>query len=201
LLRAVSSMSFRRSRDINLTDILTTIINDIINRTSLFSHVDINRLLVCIAYNRQRGRGGTFGKLVPLKFKGGLDVVHYRGEYYSMPRIFHRGKRLLYLVYFYIPMFFNLSPQEKLAVIFHELFHINPDFNGDIRRLGNAGSIHGYSRITFNSLFERELVSFCEYVRGAPSIDFLGMNAEYLKKSYSRVYGQRMKLPKPVIVR
>jgi hypothetical protein len=98
-------------------------------------------------------------------------------------------------------MFFNLSPQEQLAVIFHELFHINPDFNGDIRRLGNAGSIHGYSKITFNSLFERELVSFCEYVRGAPSIDFLGMNAEYLKKSYSRVYGQRMKLPKPVIVR
>ncbi len=187
--------------DINLTDLLTNIIKEIIHRTSLFSHVDINRLLVCIAYNRQRGRGGTFGKLVPLKFEGGLDVVHYQGEYYSMPKIFHRGKRLLYLVYFYIPMFFNLSPREKLSVIFHELFHINPDFNGDIRRLGNTGTSHGYSRDKFNSLFEEELVSFCEYIRNTPSIDFLGMNAEHLKESYSRVYGQRMKLPKPVIVR
>jgi hypothetical protein len=180
---------------------LTHIINDIIIRTDLFSHIDINRLLVCVAYNRQRGRGGTFGKLVPLRFKDGLDVVCFRGAYYSMPRIFHRGKRLLYLIYFYIPRFFNLGPQEKLAVIFHELYHISQDFNGDIRRLGKKGASHGHSRVRFNSLFEGELLSFYEYAGETPFINFLRMDAEYLEKDFSRVFGRRMKLPKPIIVR
>ena len=194
-------MSFQRLPEINLTDMLTLIINDIVIRTDLFSHIDMSRLLVCIAYNRQRGRGGTYGKLVPLRFKGGLDVVYFRGAYYSMPRIFHRGKRLLYLVYFYVPGFFNLGSREKLAVIFHELYHISQDFNGDIRRLGKRGSSHGHSKTRFNALFEGELLSFCEYAQKTPLIHFLRMNAEYLEKSFSRVLGRRMKLPKPIVVR
>jgi hypothetical protein len=124
------------SNEINITDRLTGIIREITRFSESFKHIDTERILVCTASNRSRSRGGTYGKLVPLKFKDGSPFMEYRNRVYTIPEIVLDDVKLLYIIYFYMPRFYDLNPLEKLNVIFHELYHISPSFNGDIRRMG-----------------------------------------------------------------
>ncbi len=186
--------------EINLTDVITLIIQEIALRCEDFSHVDTRRVLVCMATNRSNASGGTFGKLVPMRFKDGAETLRYRGKLYAMPRLRHGGVDQRYIIYFYHPRFFNLSPSEKLKVIFHELYHISPDFNGDIRRLAARKASHGASRERFDDFFEHDLTKFYAHIEKTPYMKFLEMNAHALRISFERIKGRRMKMPKPVVV-
>jgi hypothetical protein len=186
--------------EINLTDVITLIIQEIARRGGNFSHVDARRVLVCMASNRSNASGGTFGKLVPLRFKDGAETLRYRGKLYTMPRIVHGGVEQRYLIYFYHPRFFNLSPLEKLKVVFHELYHISPDFNGDIRRLAARKASHGGSRERFDDLFEDDVREFYAYIQTTPYMNFLSMNARVLRASFEKISARRMKMPAPIAV-
>ena len=183
---------------IDLTEIITRIIQEITATSNQFSHVDVNRLLVCLGSNRRNGRGGTLGKLVPLRFEKGAQVLKYRSRYYTIPEVIQDGVTFLYLIYFYMPRFFDLDPDEKLKVIFHELYHISPDFDGDIRRMGAVKKAHGHSRNKFDLLYEEDLISFREHIRQTPLIDFLELDSKSIFKLYRTVTGRRMKHPKPI---
>jgi hypothetical protein len=50
---------------------------------------------------------------------------------------------MLYILSFYLPRFQNLPLREKLITVLHELWHISPSFNGDIRR--HAGRYHAHT--------------------------------------------------------
>ncbi|MCU0821840.1 MAG: hypothetical protein MUC95_05120, partial [Spirochaetes bacterium] len=167
-----------KTNKINLTDRLTDTIKIIIQNTSIFSHIDAGNVLVFVSTNKKNGRGGTYGKLVPLKFKDGESIQKFNGKYYTIPGILNNGIPQLYIIYFYIPRFFDLDLNEKLRVIFHELYHISGDFNGDIRRMGQIKKAHGFSSKRFNSLFQNELNAFYEYIRsaGIAETDFLKMD-------------------------
>jgi hypothetical protein len=105
---------------------------------------------------------------------------------------------MLYLIYFYTPRLFSLKPLDKLRVIFHELYHIHPSFNGDIRRLGANKASHGHSKKKFNDLFEAELYSFYEHIKDSRHYAFLEMDMRTIHAQYRSVLCRRMKLPKPV---
>ncbi len=184
---------------INITDVLTLIIQDIQKRVETFSFLDMDRLTVCIASNRKNSRGGIYGKLVPLHFENGAKQVTYRGKIYSMPTVIRDSIRQKYLIYFYMPKFFDLDAREKLRVIFHELYHISPDFNGDIRRMTKGKAAHGHSRKHFDSHFENELEIFFNYIKDTPYIRFLQLTGKDLFMIFNNVKGRRMKLPKPVL--
>ena len=110
-----------RKQKLNISNIISGLIGHISAGFDSFSHIDNSKILVCIASNRTNGRGGIYGKLVPLKFKDGSDILKFNGRYYAMPRIIENGISLLYVLYFYNPKFFNLSAYEKIRVIFHTL--------------------------------------------------------------------------------
>ncbi len=185
---------------IDLTDVLTLIIQEISLHVQLFSFLDLSRISVCIASNRKNSRGGIYGKLVPLFFEGGAEQVTYRGRRYKMPPVQRDGTRQKYLIFFYMPKFFDLNPREKLRVIFHELYHISPDFNGDIRRMTRGKAAHGHSRKEFDSHFEKELNEFFKFIQETPYRGFLDLNSREFFTSFSKVKGRRMKLPKPLLV-
>ncbi len=187
-----------QQQKINITDVIMLIIREIASRTALFRHIDVTRVLVCISSNKSRRRGATFGKLVPLRFKDGATTLRYRGRTYTMPKVVSGGMEQLYIIYFYYPKFFNMPPMEKLRVIFHELYHISPDFNGDIRRLCEVKASHGGSRKKFDLLFENEMKEFYGYISGTPYMNFLGMDTAALERSFKKVYGRRLKVPKPL---
>ncbi|HOW81457.1 MAG TPA: putative metallopeptidase [Spirochaetota bacterium] len=185
---------------INLSDTLALMIHEAVRRYPSFGHIDLNRVQVCISSNRG-GRGGIYGKLVPLKFKDGSPVVRHRGKIFRMPDIVMNGVPQLYIIYFYMPRFFDLPPEEKIRVIFHEMFHISGDFNGDIRRMAAVKSAHGHSRDRFDSHFRNEILDFCEYVRQTPFYNFLQLDSRGLKSRFNRITGARMKMPRPFAVR
>jgi hypothetical protein len=193
-----TSTSYTAADTINLTSYLHTIITDIVSRFPSFSHIACEKILVCIAANRAGSRGATFGKLVPMKFKGGEDVLLHRGKYYAMPKIEMNSVKILYLVYFYIPRFTDLDPVEKLRVIFHELYHIHPDCNGDIRRFGKSGSAHGNSKKRFDTRFEREVIEYANAIRETKFWEFLSLNTKGIFATYRTVLSCRMKMPRPI---
>lgn len=158
----------------------------------------MNRILISIAFNRKNSRGFTLAKLVPLRFKDGSNILKYNNKRYTMPRIVNNGISLLYIIYFYSPKFFDLPPIEKLRVIFHELYHISPEFNGDIRRLGRVKAAHGASKKKYNIQFEKELQQFYSTISETQIKYFLDLDTNLLRKNYQNIYCRRMKLPKPI---
>ena len=187
---------------INITDVLTLIIREIVRFSPVFSHIDTDRLLVSLASNRSGGRGGAIlGKLVPLRFENGMKTMRYRGRLFTMPEIRHREIPQLYIVYFYTPRFFDLPAEEKLRVIFHELYHINPEFNGDIRRMGKKKAAHGHSRKHFDFHFIEEAEAFGSGIRDTGYYRFLSLSTKELEETFSRITGLRVKTPRPVAVK
>jgi predicted metallopeptidase len=186
--------------EINLSLALTAIIAEIVQNTVSLNHIDISRILVCVGSNKSGRRGGLYGKLIPLRFENGSSLLKYRGRVYTIPEIVHNGTTCLYIVYFYMPRFFNLPWHEKLKVIFHELYHISPRFDGDIRRMGAVKTAHGHSKKHFDSLYDSELRSFMQYIRTTPHMHFLEMDSSSIYRRYRRVTAVKMKNPKPVII-
>ena len=183
---------------IDLSFALAAVISAIVRHTPSLSHIDVERVLVCVGTNRGNGRGGLYGKLIPLRFENGTSRTVHRGRTYAIPEITRGEKSFLYVIYFYMPRFFDLSWEGKLGVIFHELFHISPRFDGDIRRMAAVRAAHGRSRRHFNSLFSDDLRAFIPRARGSVHYDFLRMDTAALYRRYRDVTAIRMKNPKPV---
>lgn len=191
----------KESFSINLTDVLTLIISDIISYTEEFYNFDLNKILICCASNRKDFNGATYGKLLPLKFQNGSDVIKHRGHFYTIPKLIINNYEILYIIYFYMPKFFNLSAKEKINVIFHELYHINPSFNGDIRRMGDFKKAHGYSKKKFEEKYIEYADVFYNKVINLPYYKFLSMNSYEIHGQFKTVKYQRMKSIKPVLIK
>ena len=189
-----------KENSINLTDTLSLITHEMITRTPEFSHYDINRMLVCCASNRSDSRGGIYGKLVPLKFENGSDIISFRGRLYTLPKIIHNNIEIKYLIYYYHPKFFDISAREKVNVMFHELYHISPEFNGDIRCMGKVRAAHGHSKKSFESRYLDFAENFYSFVKGTPYHAFLEMNSLDLQNTFKKIRCRRMKTVKPVPV-
>jgi hypothetical protein len=183
---------------INLSEVLSLIVHSASEKCALFSHIDSAKCLICVSSSRS-GRGGIYGKLVPLRFENGERVLIYKNRKYIIPSLFIKETEILYIVYFYMPKFFNLPAKDKLNVIFHELYHISPLFNGDIRRMGKVKAAHGHSKKHYDSNYENELNEFFSYLEQTPFINFLKLDEKGLKKNFKKIKSVRMKLPKPFI--
>lgn len=185
---------------INLTDIFTEIIHDMIKSTDEFKSFDSSKILVCCASNRKDYKGATYGKLLPLRFKDGSEIIKHNGKFYTIPKVKFNNTELLYIIYLYIPKFFNLSARDKINVMFHELYHINPDFNGDIRRMGEFKSAHGHSRKSFEEKYIEYSDNFYKTVQNASYYNFLLMSSEEIRTQYKVIKYRRMKNIKPVLL-
>jgi len=189
-----------RDDEINLSHALTAVIHDIVRSSQALGHIDVESTMVCVGSNRSGRRGGLYGKLIPLRFENGSQVLRYRGRFYTIPEVSNNGRICLYLIYFYMPRFFNLSWEEKLRVMFHELYHISPRFDGDIRRMGPVKKAHGHSKKHFDTLYDSDLQEFIRNIHSTPHQRFLAMDARSLYRNYRRVTAVRMKHPRPVII-
>ncbi|MBS0211149.1 MAG: hypothetical protein JSS27_19560 [Planctomycetes bacterium] len=108
---------------------------DITVRLPEFRHIDMSRVALRGCQTRRAGRYGVQASLTPMRFKDGAVQTIRRGRPYRVRPIHDRaGREMLYLLSFYLPRFLDLSYDEKLATVCHELWHIGPTFNGDIRR-------------------------------------------------------------------
>ncbi|HPS56520.1 MAG TPA: putative metallopeptidase [Spirochaetota bacterium] len=183
---------------INLSDTLTLLLHEMVSRTEEFRLFDVNRILLCCSTNRKTTGGGIYGKLLPMRFENGSEIVKHNSRFYTIPKLVVNDIEILYLMYFYMPKFFDLPAAEKVNVMFHELYHISPAFNGDIRRMGSVKKAHGHSKKAFEEKYIEYSRNFYEYVRSTPYHAFLSMRSDELRRRFKKVNFRRMKAVKPV---
>ena len=185
---------------LNLTAELERLVADIVVRVEELRHIDPQRLLVCVSSTRGGGIHGTYAKIHPLRFPGGernREVQRGAGRLTcTMPTISHRDTEMLYVIYFLVPRFLNLTLQEKLITVFHELYHISPAFDGDIRRFAGKNFAHGSSRKRFDALVAALVDDYLGKLPDSQLISFLNGNMDDIRARHSAIVARKMPAPR-----
>ena len=173
---------------------------DITRRVEVFHHIDMQRILVSFVRSRNDRLWGLQAKLVPLRFQHGGLTEKRRGYHYKVQQFFVDDVELHYVLSFYLPRFLNQTFEEKLITVFHELYHVGPEFSGDIGRFDGTQSEHNRSQREYDrwmAYFAREyLVSEPPRIR----YDFLKLNFQELQARYGEVVGVHVPSPKLIPV-
>ena len=124
---------------------------DVAHRCDELRHIDVNRLLFGVTQARTGLRHGLQARVTPLRFRNGQLVRQRDGVEYQVQRYVVDGREMLYLVTFCLPRFLDQSFDDKFITLFHELYHISPAFDGDLRRLKGRCSLHSHSKQTYDA--------------------------------------------------
>jgi putative metallopeptidase len=185
---------------LNITAELERLIGHIAANHEEFRHVDPGQLLVCVSSTRGGGVHGAYAKIHPLRFPGGATTTRLRRgrRHYTctMPTITHQDREMLYLIYFLVPRFLNLPVREKLITIFHELYHISPAFDGDIRRFPGRNFAHGSSCKRYNLLMARFVDEYLALPEAEEKIAFLKGNQVEMRARHRAIVGRKMAAPR-----
>jgi len=186
-------------KTLNLTGELERLIADVTARCPELQHVAPERLLVCVSSGRP-GVGGSLAKIHPLRFAGGeKSVTSRRGRrrvLCTMPTLTHQGEEILYVIYFLVPRFLELSFREKLITVFHELYHISPACDGDIRRFPGRNYAHGSSTKIYNAQMGVLVDAYLERLPELSRLSFLEGNLAALRERHGAIVARRLQAPR-----
>ena len=171
---------------------------DIVRRLPEFHHVHMEQVAVTFAQTRAGVPHGLQAKLTPMRFAGGELVTSRSGRPWTVQRLFLGEREILYLLTFYLPRFLEHSFQEKRITVMHELYHISPLFNGDIRRHEGRYHVHSHSQ----KAYDQQMAGLvADYMRAQPPpalYQFLEFDFRTLSTSHGGVVGLRVPIPKLV---
>jgi predicted metallopeptidase len=171
---------------------------DIVRRTPLLAHVDLSRLLFSIAVARNGRRHGLQARVTPLRFSGGALATIHRGKAYQVQRIVYNRREILYLVTFVLPRFLNRDFDDKLVTIFHELYHISPAFDGDLRRHNGRYCAHSHSQKKYDDQMAKMVTTYLNDGADPDRRAFLRLSFAQLCRRHGGVTG--LHLPRPKLV-
>jgi hypothetical protein len=115
---------------------------------------------------------------------------------YQVQRYIVAGQEVLYLMTFCLPRFLNQSFDDKLVTLFHELYHISPRFDGDLRRHGGRYAVHTCSQRRYD-LHMAHLARGYLATKPDPQLHaFLRLNFTQLRGRHGRVVGVAVPRPK-----
>ncbi len=190
-------MSALRPAGFDFTTRMRMLSADMIARTPEFAHVDLSRVAVTFSQARKGVSWGMYASLTPLRFAGGSLTTVRCGREYQVQRIVDgSGQEMLYLLSFYLPRFMNLVFREKLITVFHELWHIGPLFDGDLRRHEGRCFAHTHSQ----SEYDRQMGIFVDrWLAQSPDPQlwsFLEQSFHELHAAAGPIFGIRVRRPK-----
>lgn len=141
-----------RTDSFDITHAVRAICVSMCDRLDDLSHIDMSQVGVGFCQARKNVAHGIQASLTPLRFENGTTTKTVRRRRYACQRItMPDGRECLYLLNVYLPRFQNLVYREKLLTIVHELWHISPEFDGDIRRHEGRCHVHGPSQAAFDA--------------------------------------------------
>jgi predicted metallopeptidase len=119
---------------------------DIVRHCPELAHIDVSRLLFAVTQARSGLHYGLQARVTPLRFRHG-ELTRRRGQrLFQVQRYFVDGREMLYLVTFCLPRFLDQDFDDKFITLFHELYHISPNFEGDLRRHEGRYALHSHSK-------------------------------------------------------
>jgi len=197
---------FQRSRKVSLpksqsgfdfTRHMRHICEDMVSRLPQLAHIDMQYVAVSFCQARKNVRHGLQASLTPMRFEGGERDLVKKGERWQVQQIRdQQGREMLYLLSFYMPRFQNQPFREKLLTIVHELWHISPYFNGDLRRLPGRCYVHSESEKAYDAAMA---ILVDDWLSRAPSptiYGFLKMSFAELQKHYGTIEGLQISTPR-----
>lgn len=179
---------------------IVALLHDIVARCPTWRHLQVPRILVGYAQAQSRRLHGLQARVTPLRFAGGALQRRQRGAIYQIQRLFMDDVEYLYLLTFCLPRFLDQDFDSKLVTIFHELYHIGPAFDGDLRRHGGRYHLHSHSK----GGYDEQMGHFArEYLATKPDpklTAFLRLNFDQLRVRHGQVAGVIVPRPKMVPV-
>lgn len=172
---------------------------DLVARLAELSHIDMQHVAISFSQTRRASPYGVYATMRPLRFADGRTETTRRGRRWTIQRLVDpQGREILYILTFYLPRFLNLSYREKLVTVIHELWHISPQFNGDLRRFRGRCYAHSRSRKRYDASIERLAEKYLALHPPENLLAFLRYDFAGLVRQYGRVLGQRVRPPKLV---
>ena len=173
---------------------------DVCGRHPEFRHIDMKRVVVTFAQTRSAVEWGMQAKLTPMRFAYGSLTEVRDGQTYTVQRLFHDRREMLYILTFYLPRFLNLSYMEKLITVFHELYHVSPKFDGDIRRFDGHCYMHTESQASYDRQMEKFVRQYLRMKAPVVARQFLKYDFHGLRRAYGPVIGLRVPIPRLIRV-
>lgn len=183
---------------------MTQLIGEVASTLDEFSKFDSRRIRISASFNRSRNRGGVLAYVVPLRYRDGVPVeLRRQGKrmyHWAMLPQKHDGHEILYYMYFMLPRFFCLSLREKVETVVHELYHIHPDFNGDLRRFEGRSKLHGNHK-EFDRKVGALTDAFLASCHNPETYEFLKGGPYTLRLRYGAIQAQHFPEPKPKLLK
>lgn len=188
-------------RGFDFTSHMHRLCQDMVARLPELQHVDMQRVAVGFAQNRQPSRYGLYASLTPLRFAGGQRYMVRRGKCWVMQRVVDAsGREMLYILRFYLPRFLDLPFSEKLLTVMHELWHIGPKFDGDLRRFPGRRVAHGPNKRHFDGQSQQLMEKWLAQKPPESLYAFLKLRCDELLRAYGSIFGEKYAHPKLIPV-
>lgn len=170
---------------------------DMTSRLPELGHIQLDRVAISLCKTRRQTTHGIYASLTPLRFEAGAVEKHVRGRRYEVQRLRDdQGLEFLYILSFYLPRFQNTSLEEKLSTVVHELWHISPEFDGDLRRHEGRFYAHGPSQRDYDAQMDRLAQRWLALDPPNHIYEFLEHGFDDLVAEHGTVVGKRWPTPK-----
>lgn len=179
----------------DISEAIRVVCQDIVTNCADFSHVDMKRMIISFSQSRSEVNRGLLARLTPLRFPGGARECVQGPHRYRVQRYLIDGVEMRYLLTLCLPRFLNLSFGEKMLTLFHELYHIAPNFAGDLRQLPGRCPLHGPSKKAYDAHMARLLRAYLADRQPKPALLFLRHNFATLAREHGGVQG--IVVPRP----
>ncbi len=171
---------------------------DIVARCEGFGHIQVPQILLGVTLARSGLAHGLQARVTPLRFAAGQLRRQRRGVTYQVQRFFLGDTELLYFLTFCLPRFLDQDFDAKFITLFHELYHIGPSFDGDLRRHDGRYALHSRSQ----RAYDRRMAEWArKYLAGKPDPElhsFLRLDFAQLQQRHGGVWG--IAVPRPKIL-
>lgn len=192
-----ASLPGRTSTGFHFTEHIRQVCHDMTRRVPELGHVDMRHVAVSFTQTRSAVLHGIYATLTPMRFADGQLHTLRRGKQWGLQRLYDpSGREMLYILRFYLPRFLDLPFRQKLLTTIHELWHIGPRFDGDLRRFAGRCYAHSASKESFDAqagtLVDR-------YLAAEPPEDIYGFLRESFREltaRHGRVFGTKIRAPK-----
>jgi len=185
------------AKGFDFTGSMELLVDDIVKTHPFFKHIIPDNILIAISPSNGN-KSGVVAKLRPIHFEGGLRTKIVRGNEYEAPEVIINGINILYIVYFHLPRYLDHGNHKiKLSTVLHELHHISPLFNGDIRRYLGKNYAHGSSRKNFDDLINIYTDEYIESTSHPELSYFLKYKYSELRRKYGAICGDMIRIPRP----
>jgi hypothetical protein len=174
---------------------------DIVRHCPELKHIDASRLLFGMTQARSGRRHGLQARVTPMRFRHGrLTRPRRGGGLYQVQRYFVEGREMLYLVTFYLPRFLDQDFDDKFITLFHELYHISPHFEGDLRRHEGRCALHTHSKRLYDVHMAHLARAYLSNGANQTLHAFLRLNFAQLQHRHGSVVGVVVPRPRLLLV-